>query len=287
MLLCDFFSQLYCPLRLRSRSPNTVRLYAYSCRCFSQSLGHAATLDDLTDDTVSRHLARLAADHYSPYSINKERSQLLAMWSWAARKKLVDRWPDVPPERTPTRVPVAWLASEMRRLIVACRAQPGEYLGVPASSWWACLHLVCWDTAERIGAVRQLKWDHLSTDGWLLVPAELRKGHREDKRFRLGADTLAELEAIRLPTRAMIFPWPYSETYIYRLYSRILQRAGLPTDSRSKFHRLRRTVASYYELHGGNAMELLGHGSRATTRRYLDPRILVTKQPCDVLFRLA
>jgi len=287
VLLDVFFDDLYRPLRLRSRSSNTIRLYAYSIRCFSKSLGHPAHLGDFTDDTVSRHLARLIGDHYSPYSVNKERSQLLAMWNWAARKKLVDRWPDVTPEVTPTRIPVAWLRGELLRLVAACRAERGDYDGVPAIRSAVSLHMVCWDTAERIGAVRQLRWDHLDEGGWLLVPAELRKGKREDKHFRLGPDTLAELATIREPPRPLMFPWPYSATYIYRCYRKIIQRAGLPTDARSKFHRLRRSVASYYEANGGNATDLLGHGNRSTTKRYLDPRILQVRQPCDVLFRLA
>jgi len=284
--LATFFETHYRPLKLRSRSHNTVRLYRYSIKCFGQTLGRRAGLTDFTDEAVSQHLARLIGDGYSPYSVNKERSQLLAIWNFAARKKHVDRFPDVEAERCPTRVPQAWLEREMAALFQACQAESGSVSGVPARDWWAALLLVIWDTAERIGAVRQLQWEHLDTAGWLLIPAELRKGKREDKHFHLGADTRAALESIRQPERSLIFPWPFSDTLIYSRYKRILRRAGLPTDYRSMFHRLRRTVASFYEARGGDATDLLGHTNRATTKRYLDPRIVPTKQPCDLVFRL-
>lgn len=286
MLLQDFFDSVYLPLKLRNRSTNTIRLYRYSVRCFGATLGRPATLDDLTDTQVSLHLARLVANHLSPYSVNKERSQLLAIWSFGARKKYLDHFPDVEPEIAPKRAPLAWLESEMHRLVQVCREQPGDYAGVPAGLWWVAIHEVCWDTAERIGAIRQLAWEHLNSDGWLVVPAELRKGKREDKCFLLGQDTLVTLRSISQPARNQIFPWPFSATYLYHVYKQILRRAGLPADRRSKFHRLRRTAASYYEAAGGNATDLLGHANRETTKRYLDPRIVTQKQPSEVLFRL-
>jgi integrase len=281
-----FFEEHYLPLKLRSRAKNTIRLYRSSVKCFGKTLGRAACLSDLTDEAVSLHLSRLITDGYSPYTVNKERSQLLAMWNWAARKKFVDRWPDVEAERCPTRIPQAWMQGEMGLLMASCQLQRGRICGVLASNWWVSLHMVIWDTGERIGAVRQLKWENLDADGWLLIPAELRKGKREDKHFRLGPDTLQALERIRQPDREMIFPWECHPNVIYRHYRKILVRAGLPTDRRSKFHRLRRTVASNYEAHGGDATALLGHANRSTTKQYLDPRIIKTKQPCEVVYRL-
>lgn len=73
---------------------------------------------------------------------------------------------------------------------------------------------------------------------------------------------------------------------IWRKIGEVLERAGLPTDSKSKFHRIRRTVASYYEAAGGNATELLGHSSRKITEKYLDRRIVARPQAIDRLWRL-
>jgi len=280
-----FFESVYLPLKLRSRSPNTIRLYRHTIRSFGRFLERPPRLSDLTDDTVSAYLAWLVGRKLSPYTVNKERSQLLAIWNYAARKGHVCTFPDVAPERTPCRIPQAWTTSELGRLLDACQSEPGRLAGIEASDWWTALHLVLWDTAERIGAVLALTWRQYQPP-WLLIPAEARKGRREDKLFRLGDDTQASLARIREPRRVKLFQWPLTLGSLYNHYQRILRRAGLPADERCKFHRMRRTVASYYEAAGGNATELLGHTSRRTTRSYLDPRIVQTRQPSDVLFRL-
>ena len=82
-----------------------------------------------------------------------------------------------------------------------------------------------------------------------------------------------------------IFPWPFCPTHIYYHYKRILRRAGLPTDRDCHFHRIRKSVASWYEAAGGNVTELLDHSARRVTRAYLDPRIVTHQQAADVLFR--
>lgn len=284
MLLSEFFENVYRPLKLRSRSANTVRLYRYSVKAFGNFLQRPATLHDLTDEQVSAHLAGLLERKLSPYSVTKERSQLLAIWNYAARKGHIARWPDVEKEVTPKRAAIAWSKGELQRLVKACLDEPGEIAGVPACDWWRALHFVLWDSAERVGAVLQLRWDNLGADGWLRVPAEVRKCRREDRVFLLRPNTLEALDTIRQPARKLIFPWERSPTTIYHRYGKILERAGLPNDARSKFHRMRRTAASFYELAGGNATDLLGHTNREVTKRYLDPRVVKMTQPSQVLF---
>jgi len=63
----------------------------------------------------------------------------------------------------------------------------------------------------------------------------------------------------------------------------ILKRAKLPADRQSKFHRLRKTCASYAAAAGIDPQRLLDHSNPSTTRAYLDPRIVQTRQACDVL----
>jgi integrase len=79
---------------------------------------------------------------------------------------------------------------------------------------------------------------------------------------------------------------PYYGGYLWHKFGQVLARAGLPTDAKSKFHRIRRTVASYYEAAGGNATELLGHSSRKVTTAYLDKRVVQAPQAIDRLWRL-
>jgi integrase len=290
MQLKDFYRDLYAVMKLRSSSPRTKELYCSTIRAFERFLGRSATLDDLSDLTVNRFLSYLRDRELSPYTINKERSNLLAMWNYAARKGYVDRWPDVPAQTEPEVIPMAWMEEEIRAIFAACDRIYGRFEGVPCNLWWKALLLVIWDTGERISAVRGIEWQHVDLKrSWLKVPAKLRKGKRSDKAFRLSAETVGLLREIKKVTaRSIVFPWPYSETYLWLKYGKLLESAGVDAGPRSKFHRIRRTVASFYEAGGGDATELLGHSDRKVTRKhYLDPRVTGSQKPaCEVLFRL-
>ena len=158
---------------------------------------------------------------------------------------------------------------------------------IQETDWWAALFLVLFDTGERIGAVMELTWENVDMSaGWLTIPAEVRKGRTRDIVARLHPETVARLDALR-PRGQKIFPWPYCKTLLWYHLGRVLKAAGLPHDQRSKFHRMRRTVASYFELAGGNATELLDHSSRKVTRAYLDGRIIERKHPADMIPRPA
>lgn len=283
--IVDFYAGYFEPLRLRSRSDNTRRLYLTTLRSFGRFLGRVPLLRDLTDDQVNRYLTWFRKLPRAPASVNKERNNLLAIWRFAARKKFVDNWPDVDPEIEPKRVPQAWTSEQVFRLFAAIQQETGLIAGIPADLWWTGLHLVGWDTGERIGAIMGVRWVDVDLAGrWIVARAETRKGGREDRIYRLGEDTAEVLAKMRRPFE-FVFEWPYCRSYLWAKYAVILRRAGLPADRRSKFHRLRRSVASHFEAAGGNATELLGHSRRSITERYLDPRICVKQQAADVLFR--
>ena len=108
-----FFATHYRPLKLRSRSDNTARLYDHTMRNFSRFLGRDAMLEDLTDDTVSRLLSWIIDRGRSPHTAEKERCQLLAIWRFACRKKFLDEWPDVDSCKRPTRIPRAWTQADL------------------------------------------------------------------------------------------------------------------------------------------------------------------------------
>lgn len=281
-----FFADFYAPLALRSRTKNTRRLYATTIRNLERFLQRRASLEDLNDLTVNRFLTWFRCLPRSAWTTNKERANLLAIWRFACRKQFLQVWPDVALESQPERVPQAWTQDQLARLFAAAAEEPGVIGGAMARHWWTALLLVSWDTGERIGAVRDLEWRHVDlASGWLLVPAELRKGKRRDRSYRLASDTVAQLKKIYHPQRQNIFPWDDDRNSIWRRFGRILKRAGLPADRRSKFHRIRRSVASHFEAAGGNATELLDHAKRATTLAYLDPRIVPKVQAIDLLFR--
>jgi integrase len=285
-LLANLYLDHYEPRALRTRRPNTKRLYKTTLIMFDKFLGRSATIDDLTDEKVGRFAAWRVDNGLSKRSVNKDLFNLLALWRWAHRKGLVDEWPDVELEKPPRRTPVAWSEAEIRKLYATMGELPGRVGSIRACDWWQALLLVAWNTGERINAIMHLEWADVDTKRkWLRFAAEFRKGGRDDNSMRLSAETIAALR--KLPKESeLVFPWPYSPTYLWHEFGRILQASGLPSDSRCKFHRIRRTVASHAEAAGANATAMLRHTKREITEAYLDPRICTPQQPVDVLFRL-
>jgi integrase len=212
------------------------------------------------------------------------------MWRFACRKKYLDTWPDVPAEKTPQLIPLAWSEVELAALYAAAAKQIDSVGNVPASLWWTALLLVVWDTGERIGALLSTPRGGVDRKcEWLAVGHEYRKGQDKDRVYRLGPKTSEKVrELLARHSEKLLFPWPYTKTYIWNRLEKILKNAGLPTDKRCKFHRMRRSVASHYEAAGGDATALLGHANRRTTiKHYLDPRIVPAHKPaCEVLFKL-
>ncbi len=293
-ILTAFYAQLYEPNAMRTRRENTKRLYRYTLRWLDKFLDRPATLDDLTDDTLNRFANWRREQGRQENTVNRNLTDLIAMWRWAHKKNYVQELPDIEIGKEVKKTPIAWKQKELDRIFESARQEEGRIGGVPAAVWWNTLLLMFWDTGERKGAVMALKWDSVDTeDGWVRFPADTRKGGREDNSRRLAKDTRASLESLRRwqetaevysPT-GEVFLWDFSETYLYRLYGKILKRAGLPDGPAYKFHCLRKTVASHFEKAGGNATELLGHASRDITKCYLDPKIVDRIEAVDLLFR--
>jgi integrase len=280
----DQLFDLYRTKKLRFKSDNTIRLYRHTLKAFALTLGRQPTIHDLDGDTVELHMERIIRKGGSPASANKDRSQLLALWRFAAAKRIVQEWPTVPIMTEPEIVPMGWLADEAKRLLDSCSKVHGKIAGAPASLWWSALVQVLLDTGERIGAIRPLKKMHLQGD-WLLVPAEFRKGRRRDRLYSLQPATLEMLRKVCEANKQddCLFPWDRSKTYIYKRFKAILAKAELPNDRRSQFHRLRRTVASAVTAAGGDATAALDHASPKTTKKYLDPRIVGTVPVSEIL----
>lgn len=284
MLLNDLLTDLYAPLR--SLSPKSTYNYGCTITALEGFLGRAPSLADLDELTVARFLAHRARER-AVATAAKDRAQLRALHEFAARRKLCDHWPQYPPIRVPERVPQAWFSSEMQRLLDSAGQEKTVIDGIPGGLYWRALLMLAYDTAERANALTSLKWRDVQ-GRHVLFPAETRKGGRRDVIREIGEDTLAALEAIRgdRGPEDVVFPWPRTKTYIWRRLGIILERAGLPHGRRDKFHRIRRTTASYYAAAGGSAQTLLDHADPATTRAYLDPRIVGGASASSVIPRL-
>lgn len=287
--LSRLYGDFYQPLQLRGGSPKTTGLYALVIGHFSRFLNKDAAVEDFSDDTLARYASWRRADGRAVATVNGEIAKLKALWNFACKRGVLKKWPTIEDEPEPKRVPVAWMREELERLFQACRSARGRIGNVPACDYWTALVSVLWDSGERVGAVLQVQWHHLDAPGgWLTVPAEYRKGRVKERVLRLRPETVADVLKLKIPkarSTDKIFAIPYTPSYLWALWADLLESAGLPTDRRSKFHRIRRSFASHLTAAGGNAQDALGHESMATTRLYLDPRITTTTHPTDLLFR--
>jgi integrase len=281
MLLTDAIREIYAPLR--GVSSRTERLYGLTTKQFSTFLGRQAEVADLDETNVARFLAHRLRTR-STATAAKDRAQLRALWEFLARRGVVNTWPSVRPIRVPERVPRAWMTDELRRLLAAAAETPGTVGDVPAGLWWKALVLVCYETGERISGVLSLRWQDIHPEG-ITIRAEARKGSRRDIWRGISPDCHAAIMATRTD-RELVFAWDRFHTALWGHYGKILKRAGLPTDRGSKFHRIRKTTASYAAAAGLDAQAVMDHASARTTRAYKDPRIVGTPQAVTVLPRV-
>lgn len=275
MLLHDFFATLYRPLRLRGRSENTFRLYGCLIRQFGKWLGRPATVADLGDELLLAAFLDARARRLSPWTVEKERSQLVAMARLAFERRMIERIPACPASPLPQRTPTSWSEDELAKLFRAAAKAQGFIGGVHAATWWTALLMLALESGERIGALLQCKRSDLRGE-LLTVPTEARKGRRTDRIVQLSPDMVSLLGRAHAAGRPELIWWPLNRPYLWLRLKSLLEDAGL-TGKRVGFQQVRRTGASHYTAAGGRAATYLGHGTgsgdKVAATWYVDTRL--------------
>lgn len=269
MTLQQLLDDFYAPLN--GISDRTIRIYGFTIGAYAEFLGCEPTVEEHFDELT---LAKFLSHRLRTRAVGtaaKDRSQLHALSTFAVKRGLC-KWPQMRRIVVPERVPRAWLIDEFRRLLVACEGEHGEIVGVPASKWFHAILQTAYWTGERVGGLLALEWTDVEPQA-VVFRAETRKGQRADIYRPIPPECYEAIQAIKAK-RKLVFDWDRSYTLIWHRLGRICERAGLPNDRMSKFHRVRKTCASYYKRGGGDPQTMMGHSSPAVTRRYLDPRIV-------------
>lgn len=291
MLLKDFFTNVYRPLRLRGKSANTSRLYECLFRALARHLLRPAQVDDLDELAIARYLDTRASKGLSAYSVERERNQLLALARLAHERGMLKVRPVVAQAPLPEATPRAWTVEQLATLMDAATRMNGMVGVVPAGQWWPALLSVLWETGERVTAIIETPAANYQRPH-LAVPAMSRKGGRQEKLFTLSAETCEALDAIQGITggQGKLLPWTRNPTSLWGNMKQLVRRCHLGEGRGFRFHCVRRSTASHLAAAAGPgaATTLLGHSSpRLTTRWYLDPRITDTgPKPCDLLPKL-
>jgi integrase len=278
MTIKEFFATTYRPLRLRGRSPKTVLLYVNLFKQFDKWL----TSEGIATEGCIEHLDELILARYldhrsgcrSPYTAEKERSQLLALarLAWERRVPGLDRMPTCPPGILPQKIPTSWTTEEMRRLFEVAEHASRPIHGVPAGEFWSALLLLCWETGERIGAVLAIPASEYRRPTVMVHP-ETRKGGKEGRIYHLSTDLCDRLDRLATHGHERLIPWTGHFTALYGRLKVLLTRAGLG-GRRMAFHQVRRTAISHIAAAGGDPVAFAGHSDPSVTRRwYTDPRL--------------
>lgn len=284
--LDEYFTDVYEPRKLIDASAGCRSKYRRHIKWLSESLGRDALVSDLNEANIAKLMRERLNAARTAATVNHLRSQLVALGRFAALRGSLDCAPDVMKLREPKRTPTAWTKEQIAALFRSCVQQPGHVAGhIPAWRWWIALHSVLWDSGARIGAVLQITADQIDRERCTLTILAEQQKQAADQVFSLHPDTLLALDSIDYLDRKKVFAWSKHRQTIWNHYRQILKRAGLPHGRRDMFHKMRRSVASWFEFGGGDATKLLGHSSRKITLGYLDPTITGERQAANVLFR--
>ena len=263
----------YMAVRLPFAGEQTRRKFRRVARLLDEYLGRSAVCADFTERNVLGVLASLDG---TPETINQQRAKLVALWNYAAKQRIVDRFPVIPKMPSPRKLPVAFSVDDFRRLLAAATQQTGSISGIEAALWWKTLLVLGWATGERRTALLSFRWgDYSETRKTLIARAESRKGRDRDRIYALPDWAVSLLALHPWPRGELIVPWDRNENAYFLAWNRLLKTAGLPADRYHKTHALRRSHASHLAAAGLDASSSLGHSSPLVTERhYLDPRIV-------------
>ena len=271
MTLLELLEKEYSPLR--SLNPTAVYQYRLTLTRFGEHLGHDPTLADLAPLPVQAFLsgrkAKVAAG-----TARKDRTHIVALWGYAAKRRLVEEFPTLPPLKAPARLPRAYKVSEVSQLLRTALCHPGAICGLPASFYWAALVRLAWESAERIGAIRQLRWREVDLEERAVVfLAESRKGATRDIRRQVSPELAGWLAKLKVGRRDqdLVFPWDRNPISLWYDLRKLTAVAGITNRG---FHGLRKSAASYVTAAGGDATRLLDHSNPSITRdHYVDESI--------------
>lgn len=258
MLVLDLLT-----LYLRGHPYGVADSTAVQLRCtwtaYARHSGRAG-LDALDADSVNDWLDQLRIDH-APDTVRTQRGNILVLWWYAFRERLVEEPPlRVRKLRPIRRSPTAWTLDEVRLLIAAAESFHTRRL------WTGSLIRAGYDSGLRLGDLLALRRD--------AVAAVMRIRQAKTSRpvaVRLRPETLQAIEAHLAisPPDTLVWPlWGRREA-LYRHLRQVVAAAGIRPGT---FRWLRRAAATQMErVEPGRGTDLLGHASRSTTEQwYLD-----------------
>ncbi len=283
--LLRFFQDHYVVRRMIGCKQGSIDQKRWTIGSFAKFLGRAPIVGDLCDETVSKYLNwLLKVQNRSAATANDRRRDLVSLWNFAVRCRLLLRGPDVDKVRETREIPKAWTIQEFETLLQSARnykTRSQNALRYPAGQWFECLFLVAYDTGLRLNALLSIRLADWKPDRReVTCDAEFQKT-RVAQTFQVSEQTASAIQGMlaagaeRPEKPEFLFDWPMRRDSIHPHMRKILKAAGLYGEAGDDtFHRIRKTSATHLTAALGieAASRQLGHSSIEMTRRYVDVR---------------
>ena len=277
MTVRELLVSRYAPLH--QLTPRSVVLYKGTIDHWQRFLGREPLISDFDDLEVARFLqSRVGATKrggktISANTIAKDKAQISALWTFAAKKRLVNQFPSLPRTRLVHHTPKAATVDGLQAMMTAATTGRKKMYGnVPVAWFWRTLIRVAFETGERRGALVALRWSEVDLDGHQITfLAETRKGRSRDIVRAISQSLADELRQHRGAPGDLVWRYPGKPHSLYAAWDILRKRAGVHVRG---LHSIRKSSASYLAAAGGNASEHLGHSNPRTTAVYLDPSIV-------------
>lgn len=276
LTLCE---QVYFPLNLRIHEPTRYQ-YRIMLRDYSTFLGRPCTKADLTDDQVTLWQSKRLADGLAPRTVKERAGRIQTLWTWMAKRRMVEMFPTFAKPRVPKGMPVALSEDELRRFFRSAKKERGLLAGIPSDLWCVSYFAFVLNSSERKSAAMAIEIGWLNLDSRVcVVPPDVRKGGIKGAVYPLWPETAILIRACIAvnPNRVLVWPWDKCEESYYTLYNRILRDAGLPVTRKYKTHSLRVSHNTWHKVMTGQHSPLLGHSDSATSETFYEDKRFTTK----------
>ena len=276
---------------LHNLKPRSVVLFSQTIDRFRDFLGREPELTDFDDLQVAKYLRwRAVTPHrgmiVTAATVRKDMAHLVSLWNAAARKRMVENFPDLPRGivKVPHHAPSAYTVEEISRMVREARRRSGMIGPVQAAWFWPTLFMANYYTGERIGSHLEVRWSQVdSRRRTITFLSEHRKGLGRTITRQITPQLAEWLEKGRRAPGERVWPWlDYRKAgSIFQRVQYICRQAGVEPRG---FHAIRKAAGSYVKAGGGDATEFLTHkDSKTTLDHYIDRRIAGEASALDFL----
>lgn len=169
----------YGKLNQRVRVKKTLDVHLTAVRQLGEAIGTATpTTHDLSDDNLIELERYLEERGRTIFTITGATARIKALWTWAAKRRIVEHFPTSGRIPSPEPCRKAWTSEELAQLFAAAAKYPGRYGTVPASHFWVAWLRFGYETGERTGGMLAMTWD-MVTDRGIDIPGHAKEDGKE------------------------------------------------------------------------------------------------------------